>query len=228
LYLSMIPNLAASLRLLLVTDDSLVEGRDLVAICRAAEQGGVTAVQVRLKQAEPRSLVELVRELKSAISIPVMVNDRLDVALAAGAVGVHLGPDDLPVPLARAIVPPDFVIGTSVGSQDETVNGAQADYWGIGPYRTTTTKTDAGIALGVEGLRRLVRMAAGKTCVAIGGVTPEDVPAILEAGANGVAVVSGILRHADIESASRRYAQAPGERRDRREHRNRDTNEGQG
>lgn len=204
-------NLARVLRLLLVTDDRLVAGRDLVELCSAAERGGVTAVQLRLKQASPRDLVELLRRLKSALAVPVMVNDRLDVALAGGADGVHLGPDDLPMSLARRAVPPGFIVGTSVGSALELVNGEAADYWGIGPYRTTTTKLDAGSALGDQGLREIIERATpGKVCVAIGGIEPQDVPAIIETGAHGVAVVSGILGQQDVEAAARRYAQALG------------------
>ncbi len=205
----MIPNLAEVLRLLLVTDDRLVRGRDLVGLCQAAERGGVTAIQLRLKEAVPRELVSRVRAVIGAVSIPVLVNDRVDVALAGGAAGVHLGPDDVPVELARRVVPPGFIVGTSVGAEAEMANGEQADYWGIGPYRATGTKYDAGTPLGAEGLRQIVRRArSDQVCVAIGGVIPEDMPAILSAGARGVAVVSGILGSENVEDAARRYGQA--------------------
>jgi thiamine-phosphate pyrophosphorylase len=194
---------------MLVTDDRLVEGRDLVALGLAAERGGATAVQLRLKRASPRELVERARALVAALRVPVLVNDRPDVALAAGAAGVHLGPDDLPVPLARRITPPGFIIGASVGSAAEAEASAGADYWGIGPYRTTGTKSDAGEALGVAGFRRLVLLGGGKPCIAIGAVRPEDVAEVLGAGGVGVAVVSGILGEADVEDATRRYAATP-------------------
>ncbi|HLB55464.1 MAG TPA: thiamine phosphate synthase, partial [Gemmatimonadales bacterium] len=93
------PNLAALLRLMLVTDDALLRGRDLLALCRDAVRGGVTCVELRLKHASPRELLELTRSLIGGLDVPVLVNDRLDVALAAGAAGVHLGLDDLPVSL---------------------------------------------------------------------------------------------------------------------------------
>ncbi len=190
---------------MLVTDDGLLAGRDVVALGRAAERGGVTAMQLRLKTADPRDLVELARGLIAALSIPVLINDRPDVALAAGAAGVHLGPDDLPVSVARRISPPGFVIGASVGSEDEAGAAGQAHYWGIGPWRESSTKGDAGAGLGPDGFATLVRLAAGRPCMAIGGVTPGDVPAVLEIGGAGVAVASGILAGGDVESAARAY-----------------------
>jgi thiamine-phosphate pyrophosphorylase len=191
---------------MLVTDDRLVAGRDLVALSRAAERGGATAVQLRLKSATPRELAGLARELVAALGIPLLVNDRPDVALAAGAAGVHLGPDDLPVSLARKIAPPGFVIGASVGSEDEAGLAGEADYWGIGPWRETATKEDAGTGLGVEGFARLRRLSGDRPCVAIGGITPSDVALVRSAGGAGVAVAGGILTAEDIEAAARGYS----------------------
>jgi thiamine-phosphate pyrophosphorylase len=196
---------------MLVTDDRLVAGRDLVALARAAEAGGVTALQLRLKTAPAREQAALARALVAALRIPVLVNDRPDVALAAGAAGVHLGSDDLPVPLARTIAPPGFVIGASVGSEAEAAAADEADYWGVGPWRVTTTKADAGAGLGPEGFRRLARLAGGKPCLAIGAVAPDDVAAVYRAGGAGVAVVSGILAtpgisEPAIRAAAQRYA----------------------
>ena len=204
----MAPNVADLVRLILVTDDELLRGRDLVAICRAAERGGVTSVQLRLKRATPRELAEHARALGTALRIPVLVNDRADVALSCGAAGVHLGPEDVPGPLVRTIAPAGFVIGASVGDEAEAEAGRGADYWGIGPYRATGTKTDAGVPLGPARLAEITRWSEGRPCVAIGGVTPEDVPDGLAAGAVGVAVVSGILDAPDVEAAARRYAEA--------------------
>jgi thiamine-phosphate pyrophosphorylase len=163
-------------------------------------------VQLRLKRASPREQVERGRALVAALRIPVLVNDRLDVALAAGAAGVHLGPDDLPVALARRVAPPGFIIGASVGSVDEAEAAVEADYWGVGPWRATATKRDAGEALGPEGFRRLVALGAGRPCIAIGAVRPEDVALALAAGGAGVAVVSAILGEEDVERATRRFA----------------------
>jgi thiamine-phosphate pyrophosphorylase len=199
-------NLAETLRLMLVTDDRLLAGRDLAEVCRAAVRGGVTVIQLRLKEATPAELVAQLRRLKAVLKVPVLVNDRLDVALAGGADGVHLGPDDVPVPMARRLAPPGFLIGASVGTATEVENGREADYWGVGPYRETGTKSDAGAALGPDGIRRVIGRADGKPCVAIGGVRSADVGDLLKAGAAGVAVVSGILGAADIAMAARSYA----------------------
>lgn len=201
-------NVAGLIRLMLVTDDRLLRERRLVDVALAAERGGITSLQLRLKQATPRELAELVRALVRALTVPVLVNDRPDVALGAGGAGVHLGPDDMPVELARRIAPPGFIVGASVGSDAEANAAGKADYWGIGPWRVTATKGDAGIGLGQQGFGRLVELAGGKPCIAVGGVRPEDVSAVLAVGGKGTAVVSGILGAEDVEAATRRYAEA--------------------
>jgi thiamine-phosphate diphosphorylase len=193
---------------MLVTDDRLLAGRDLVALARAAEAGGVTSVQLRLKHATPREQVALARALVAALRIPVLVNDRPDIALAAGAAGVHLGPEDLPVSLARTIAPPGFIIGASVGSAAEAAAAPGADYWGIGPWRVTTTKADAGAALGGAGFAQLASLAGARPCLAIGAVRPSDVTMVRRAGASGVAVVSGIIGQRDVRLAAAAYAEA--------------------
>jgi thiamine-phosphate pyrophosphorylase len=202
------PNLAALLRLMLVTDDVLLEGHDLSEVARAAVNGGVTSLQLRLKRSSPRELVLMARRLIGTLDVPVLVNDRLDVALAAGAAGVHLGQDDVPVSLARAMAPPGFLIGASVGTLQEISAGQGADYWGVGPLRASQTKLEAGSAIGVEGFRSIVEGSAGIPCIAIGGVLPDDVPRILAVGGAGVAVVSGILARPDVQQASRQYAES--------------------
>ena len=121
---------------------------------------------------------------------------------------MHLGPDDLPVEMARRVLPPEAIIGASVGLAEEASRGASADYWGIGPWRATSTKDDAGAAIGIDGFRRIVALAGARPCIAIGGIRPEDVPLVLQAGGAGVAVVSGILADDDIEAAARSYAAA--------------------
>ena len=193
---------------MLVTDDGLLEGRDVVSLALAAERGGATAVQLRLKQVDARELVTLARRLVAALRVPIVVNDRLDVALAAGAHGVHLGPDDLPVDAVRRLVPSGFIIGASVGGAAEAARGRAADYWGVGPWRVTATKADAGAPLGGDGFAEVVRLAGDIPCIAIGGVRPGDVSAVRAAGGAGVAVVSGILLAEDVEAGTRRYADA--------------------
>ena len=203
-------NVAPLLRLMLVTDDAAVEGRDLVALARAAERGGVTSVQLRLKRATPREQAAAARALVAALRVPVLVNDRPDIALAAGAAGVHVGPGDLPPLLAKRVLPPGMVLGVSVGTPQEALTAGAGDYWGVGPWRRTTTKDDAGSAIGAVGLGAVIGESGGRPCIAIGGIRPEDVAAVLSAGAVGVAVVSGILGAADVEAAARRYAAALG------------------
>jgi thiamine-phosphate pyrophosphorylase len=200
-------NVVALVRLMLVTDDRWVQGRDLLQLALAGQRGGITSLQVRLKEKTARELVELVRLLVDRLDIPVLVNDRPDVAIAAGAAGAHLGPDDPPVELVRRIVPSGFIVGASVGNSEEAAAGVEADYWGVGPWRDTATKGDAGRALGPAGFRSIVALSPGKPCIAIGAVQPEDVPLVREAGGAGVAVVSGILGADDVEAAARKYRQ---------------------
>lgn len=190
---------------MLVTDDAVLAGRDLITLAQAAERGGITSLQLRLKHAAPREQVALARALVGALSVPVLVNDRPDVALAAGAAGVHLGPGDLPAHLTRRIVPASFIVGVSVGSPDEALTAGDADYWGVGPWRATGTKADAGAALGADGFARIVRLSGGRPCIAIGGLGPADVAAVRAAGGAGVAVVSAILGAEEVEAAARRF-----------------------
>jgi thiamine-phosphate pyrophosphorylase len=198
-------NVAPLIRLMLVTDEAVIGDRDLIALALAAERGGVTAVQLRLKQAPAREQVATARALVAALRVPVLVNDRPDVAVAAGAAGVHLGPDDLPSALARRMLPEGAILGVSVGTPEEARMAGAGDYWGVGPWRATATKGDAGNAIGAEGFAAVIRESGGRPCVAIGGILPEDASAVLAAGGTGVAVVSGILGAADVEAAARRY-----------------------
>lgn len=200
------PNLAAMLRLMLVTDDVLLGSRDVCAVATAAVRGGVTSVQLRLKQPSSGELVEIARRLIAAVPVPVLVNDRLDVALAAGAAGVHLGPDDVPVELARRIAPPGFVIGASVGGVSEVAAGQGVSYWGVGPWRVTSTKSDAGAAIGAGGFQQMVERAGEIPCLAIGGVLPQDIGAVLAAGGTGIAVAGGILSADDVEQRAAGYS----------------------
>lgn len=193
------------LRLLLILDVPILGGRAPVQVAREAIAGGVTAVQLRWKGGGDREVAALARALGAELTVPLFINDRLDIALATGAAGVHLGADDLPVPLARRIVPPGFLIGASVGDEREAVASHGADYVGVGPWRATTTKADAGAALGAEGVARL--LATVKVpAVTIGGVRPEDLPAILATGAAGVAVASAIIGAPDVTKAARAFA----------------------
>jgi thiamine-phosphate pyrophosphorylase len=196
-----------SLRLLAITDNLRDGVGGLVDRAGAAVRGGATMVQLRLKNAEPRTLVEVARALVAALPVPVIVNDRADVALAAGADGVHLGADDVPPSALRPCLPADFIIGASVGSDDELTNAVGADYVGIGPLFATASKSDAGDAIGVAEFSRLARLT-GLPAVAIGGITPENVATLRDAGAAGVAVIRAIFADADPSAAARALIRA--------------------
>jgi thiamine-phosphate pyrophosphorylase len=193
----------ATLTLVAITDD-LRDGRDgLVARAAAAVRGGATMIQLRLKDADARMLVEVGRSLVTALpGVPVIVNDRADVALGCGAAGVHLGAQDLPVAAVRRMSPPGFIIGASLAADDEIDNAREADYVGIGPVYATASKTDAGTAIGVAEFTRLAR-AAGRPVVAIGGIDPGNAAEVAAAGADGVAVIRAVMSAPDPEAAAR-------------------------
>ena len=198
--------LVDQLRLMVVTDASLLKGGDPVDACRRAVRGGATAVQVRLKHVAPRDVLALARKLVGALPVPVLVNDRVDVALAAGAAGAHLGQDDPPLGALRSLVPPGFLLGASVGSAAEAARAQTwaADYWSIGPCFPTTHKSDAGVALGPAGFATLAHLAPpGVPLIGIGGITAENTGLIIAAGAAGVAVIGAIWDANDPESAAR-------------------------
>lgn len=194
--------LARALRLVAITD-SLRDGADgLVARARAAVRGGATMIQLRLKDADARTLADIAGALIASVHVPVVVNDRLDVALVSGAAGVHLGADDLPVVQARKLAPDGFIIGASLGSEGEADNARSADYVGIGPMYATSTKRDAGDAIGPKGLARLSALVR-LPCVGIGGITALNALPVIQAGANGVAVVGAVFGSQDPEAAAR-------------------------
>jgi thiamine-phosphate pyrophosphorylase len=198
-------SLADQLRLMVLTDPALLKGRDAVDVCRRVAAAGATMIQVRWKDGAASAIAELTRSLVSALAVPVLVNDRVDVALAAGAAGVHLGWDDLPLPAARAITAHGFILGLSVGSPDEAARARalQADYWSIGPCFATVTKPDAGSPLGVEGFARLARLApSGVPVIGIGGITAETAGSVRRAGAAGVAVTAAVLGATDPARAA--------------------------
>jgi thiamine-phosphate pyrophosphorylase len=191
------------LRLIAITDHIRDGQEGLIARAAAAARGGATCIQLRLKDILARDLVGVARELVRAVGVPVTVNDRADVAIAAGAAGVHLGVDDLPAAAVRRIAPSDFIIGVSVGNDAEVANASGADYAGIGPFFITGSKADAGHPIGPEGFKRL-QAAIGLPAVAIGGVTAENASLAIAAGATGVALIAGIFASSDPEVAARR------------------------
>jgi thiamine-phosphate pyrophosphorylase len=197
------------LRLVAITDDAEDRRATLVDRVAAAVRGGATSVQVRLKTAPPREVVEITRAIMSRTSVPVIVNDRADIALAAGAAGVHLGEADLSVAAIRRFAPADFIIGASLGGDAEMGNARDADYVGIGPVFGSDSKNDAGRAIGVDGFERLAGMVESPA-VAVGGITADRALQIMVHGAAGVAIINAIFRADDPERAAREIADAIG------------------
>jgi thiamine-phosphate pyrophosphorylase len=197
------------LRLVAITDDAEDQRSTLVDHVAAAVRGGATSVQVRLKRATPREVVEIAKAIVSKVPVPVIVNDRADIALAAGAAGVHVGEADLPVSAIRRFAPANFIIGASLGGNAELANAKDADYVGIGPLFMTGSKGDAGKAIGIEGFRKLAGLS-GRPALAVGGLTADRVAQVMAAGAAGVAVINAIFKAADPESAARSIADAIG------------------
>jgi thiamine-phosphate pyrophosphorylase len=191
----------------LVTDRELAGGRDLKEIVSAAVEGGVSVVQLREKDCDTRSFIGLAGELHALLRprrVPLLINDRVDVALAVGAEGVHVGQSDMPWRTARRLMGPDALIGVSVEtpSQAEELDGCDVDYLGVSPIFATPTKTDTGSPWGVEGLRAL-RARSRHALVAIGGISAANAAEVMAAGANGVAVVSAICAAPEPREAAR-------------------------
>jgi thiamine-phosphate pyrophosphorylase len=197
------------LRLVAITDDAEDHRPTLVDRVAAAVRGGATSVQVRLKAATPREVVEITKAIISRVDVPVIVNDRADIALAAGAAGVHVGEADLPVAAVRRFAPPGFIIGASLGSDAELPNAKDADYVGIGPVFGSDSKSDAGAAIGVDGFKKLAALVT-HPAVAVGGITADRALQITVNGAIGVAVINAIFKADDPETATREIAAAIG------------------
>jgi thiamine-phosphate pyrophosphorylase len=192
--------------LMLITDAAMTAARGLVETVLAAVEGGATMVQLRDKTVPDQVLVETAHTLKSRLAplgVPLIVNDRVAVARAAQADGVHLGQTDGDPATARAVMGPDALIGLSVSNSDEAaaVDPKLVDYAGLGPVFATPTKPDAGLPLGLEGVRRL-RSLLPLPALAIGGIDHNNAGAIVAAGADGVAVVSAICAASDPRAAA--------------------------
>src|SRR5258706_738547 len=198
--------LVDQLRLMVITDPVLLKGRGAVGVLRQAVAGGATMVQVRWKDGTPAEVLELTRALVAALTVPVLVNDRVDIALAAVAAGAHLGWDDLPLHSLASTLPAGFVLGISVGSPDEAARApATADYLSVGPCFATPTKADAGPPLGPEGFAAVARLAPeGTPVIGSGGITAPHSRSHLGAGGAGGAGIGGGLGAADPEASARR------------------------
>ncbi len=198
---------AFDLTLYLVIGPDDVPGRSVAAVTAAAVAGGVTLVQLRDKTAPDAEMAELARSLQEILaprSLPLIINDRIEVARDVGAAGVHLGIDDQPAVEAREALGPEAIIGVSAGTQEEAdlVDPGVVDYVGTGAVYATATKADAGAAIGLDGLTALRRRLA-PPMVAIGGIGLSTAAAVAATGVEGIAVVSAICGAVDPEAAAR-------------------------
>jgi thiamine-phosphate pyrophosphorylase len=190
----------------LVTDRGLAGRRDIAEVVDAAAEGGVSLVQLREKTCDTRAQIRLAAALCERLrprGVPLVVNDRVDVALASGAAGVHLGQADMPWDTARRLMGPDALIGVSVETPEQAaaLEGCDIDYLGVSPIFATPTKTDAGAPWGLDGLRAL-RHATRHRLVAIGGISASNAAEVIRAGADAVAVVSAICAASDPRRAA--------------------------
>jgi len=191
----------------LVTDRGLSRGRSTIEILRCAVRGGVTCVQLREKDCPVREFIEQANSIKDFLrlhDIPLIINDRVDVAQAVRADGVHLGQSDMPLHVARDIIKDSMIIGISAESLEDAIAAEKggADYIGVSPIYATPTKTDTAPALGLEGLQA-IRQAVQIPLVGIGGLSKDNAAEVIKHGADGVAVVSAIVSADDPELATK-------------------------
>ena len=195
------------LSLYLVTDRSLSLGRPLETVVEEAVRGGVTMLQLREKDASTLDFYNLAMRLKSILkpyNVPLIINDRLDIALACDAGGLHIGQSDMPYSVARKLLGKDKIIGLSVESIQDAIdaNNLDVDYIGISPVFGTQTKTDTAPALGLEGIGEITRIS-GHPSVGIGGINLTNAQDIIQAGADGISGVSAIMSAPDPQQSAR-------------------------
>ena len=198
------------LQVYLVTDPDLAAGKDLCAIVEQAVKGGVSMVQIREKKASTLDFYQQALAIKKILrpyKVPLIINDRLDIALAVDAEGLHIGQSDLPYAIARQLLGKDKIIGLSVENieQAKEANELDVDYIGLSPVFSTQTKEDIAKPLELEGIREIASFTKHPT-VAIGGINKENTASILEAGADGIAVVSAIICSDTPELAAKELA----------------------
>jgi thiamine-phosphate pyrophosphorylase len=194
--------------LYVITDEGLSKGLTHAEIARMAIAGGADVIQLRDKRMDSKALTRCaleIRELTKKAGVLFIVNDRLDVALAAGADGVHLGQEDMPARAARPLCPPGFIIGVTAGTLEEALRAERdgADYIGLSPIFHTSSKDDAGPACGLDIIRE-VKNRISIPVVAIGGIGPSNASDVIGAGADGIAVISAVVSQDDVAGAARR------------------------
>ncbi|TET87645.1 MAG: thiamine phosphate synthase [Desulfobacteraceae bacterium] len=199
-------------KLHILTDTVLQSRFSHMEITRLAIEGGTDTIQYRQKNGSTREMIKIARNMKrlcSEAGVMFIVNDRLDVAIAAEADGVHLGQDDFPIPMARELLGEGRIIGGSAATLDEARKclSEGADYVGFGPVYPTSSKDDAGPVIGIDILKQVVEIIP-LPIIAIGGVGAENIPDVMRAGAHGIAVISAVCCQDDPEEATRALYQA--------------------
>jgi len=195
-----------------IADSEASAGRDILVLIQEAVKGGVTIVQLRGKIWKTCEFLEIalkVSEFLKKKNIPLIINDRVDIALACEAHGVHLGQEDLPLPCARKILGKSKIIGISANNVEEALRAEieSADYLGVGPLFSTPSKQDLRPFLGLEGLRR-IKEKVKIPVLAIGGINSSNAVSVIEAGADGIAVISALLGATDIRLAAAKLKKA--------------------
>lgn len=191
-----------------ITDITIQSRFTHTRLAEMAIAGGADTLQFRQKDGSARELVESaqgVQAVCSAHGVPLIVNDRADIALAVGAAGAHFGQDDLPVAIGRRILPPEMVIGASARTEEKILEAisAGADYIGFGPIYQTSSKPDAELPKGLKALQRMCDITQCPV-IAIGGITAETAYEVIRAGAYGIAVISAVCAQPDPVVATRR------------------------
>jgi len=199
-------------RLHVLTDTELQSRFTHVELAQMAIKGGADTIQFRQKTGATRKMIEICREMRRLCAdakVTFIVNDRVDVAIASEADGVHLGQDDFPIPLARKLLGETRIIGGSAVTLEEAQDcfSEGADYIGFGPVYPTTSKDDAGPVTGIALLEEVVK-AISIPIIAIGGVTGENTPEVIQVGAQGIAVISAVCCQENPEQAARELSQA--------------------
>jgi thiamine-phosphate pyrophosphorylase len=192
--------------LYLVTDSALAK-ISVPEVVKKAVKGGVTCVQIREKSADTREFIEIAVAVKNILAgsgVPLIINDRIDIAIAVNADGVHLGQNDMPLDMARKICGTGMIIGISAESQEDAVEaaGKGADYIAVSPVFSTPTKIDTAIPLGLNGIKN-IKKAVKIPVIGIGGINLSNAASVITNGADGIAVVSAIMAADDPEKAAR-------------------------
>lgn len=192
--------------LYLITDRNIIKNRSLKECVEEAIKGGVTIVQIREKDASTREFYNIAKEIKEVTdkyNIPLIINDRLDIALAVDAAGVHLGQSDMSIEVARKILGEDKIIGISSGNLEEALEAEKsgADYLGLGAVFYTGTKKDIDEPIGLDGLKEITNKIKIPS-VAIGGINKDNTAEVMKTGVNGISVISAVLGYEDTKKAS--------------------------